>query len=432
MLQVECVRASGGEGDANSLGKEIARLEARLSALECEQAGATLDAARHAELRAVVIDVLADAAERSVMLSHALHAGHDGRFFLADADGQFRLAISGQAQARFIYNRQSDSPTDNHRSGFELRRTQLKFEGHVLDPRLTYKVQGAFSRSSGAFTLLDAEIAWELAEGWSIHVGQFRPKFLREDSTSSTRQLAVERSLVNARFAQNRTQGVELRAFADDRIRWSLAYTEGIASTTGFAGRGRNTPARARTTEFAFMGRAEARLAGTWRQFREFTSWSEEPVGLLIGGSLHWQRDEYGTPGSVTEVIRWSADASAKFGGAGAFIAFVGNHERTKGGGSADQFGLIAQGSTFIVPDLWEGFIRYEWGDTDGMGRDLSFLTVGVNRYFAGHDLKWTTDVGIGISEVAPFWAASGAGVRADTPGQNQQVVVRTQLQLLF
>jgi hypothetical protein len=432
MLHIELARADEVGGNADSLRTEIAQLEARISALENDEARTTLDAARHAELCRVVLDVLADAAERSAMFDHAIHAGHDGRFFVASADGNFRLAIAGQQQIRFIYNRQSEGPEDDHRSGFELRRTQLKFEGHVLDSRLSYKVQGAFNRAGGAFTLLDAEIAWDLAEGWSIRIGQFRPRFLREDSTSSTRQLAVERSLVNSRFAQNRTEGVEMRAYAGERIRWSIAYNDGISSTTGFAGRGANTPALSRTTEFAFMGRAEARLAGNWRQFREFTSWSDEPFGLLIGSSLHWQRDEYGTPDSVTEVIRWSVDASAKFGGAGAFVAFVGNHEGTKGDGSVDQFGLIVQGSAFIVPDAWEAFVRYEWGDADGMGKDLSYITVGVNRYIAKHALKWTTDVGIGLNEVAAFWAAGSAGVRADAPGENGQVVVRTQVQVLF
>ena len=83
--------------------------------------------------------------------------------------------------------------------------------------------------------------------------------------------------------------------------------------------------------------------------------------------------------------------------------------------------------------DDWELFARYEWSDFDSAGvSDLSVVTAGVVRYYKGNMLKWTTDVGVGLNPVAPVFAAPGLGWRADAPGQNGQVVVRSQLQLLF
>jgi hypothetical protein len=58
-------------------------------------------------------------------------------------------------------------------------------------------------------------------------------------------------------------------------------------------------------------------------------------------------------------------------------------------------------------------------------------VTVGVVRYYNGNMLKWTTDVGVGLHPVASEFASTALGWRADAPGENGQVVIRSQLQLL-
>ncbi|HRP63092.1 MAG TPA: hypothetical protein PK400_07365, partial [Phycisphaerales bacterium] len=66
--------------------------------------------------------------------------------------------------------------------------------------------------------------------------------------------------------------------------------------------------------------------------------------------------------------------------------------------------------------------------------KDLAVITVGVNKYFSKHAVKWTTDVGYGINEVDPFWGSRGAGAgwRSDAAGDKGQIVIRSQLQLVF
>ena len=77
-------------------------------------------------------------------------------------------------------------------------------------------------------------------------------------------------------------------------------------------------------------------------------------------------------------------------------------------------FNSKAELEVFLVPDEWEIFARYEYGDDDASATDdLSIVTVGFNRYFDKHALKWTTDVGYSFNEVAPIWSSSGAGWRA-------------------
>ena len=66
-------------------------------------------------------------------------------------------------------------------------------------------------------------------------------------------------------------------------------------------------------------------------------------------------------------------------------------------------------------------------------------MTFGVNRYFSGHSIKWTSDIGWGLNEVTSTWGdgflgggGDIAGWRTDTAGNDGQIVIRTQLQLLF
>ena len=59
-------------------------------------------------------------------------------------------------------------------------------------------------------------------------------------------------------------------------------------------------------------------------------------------------------------------------------------------------------------------------------------ITAGVTRFIHGRNLKWITDVGVGLNPVAPTFASGSADWRADAPGRDGQVVVRSQLQLVW
>ena len=109
--------------------------------------------------------------------------------------------------------------------------------------------------------------------------------------------------------------------------------------------------------------------------------------------------------------------------------------------------GIVLGGGYYFTED-WEVFGRYEWSDQSNLtpalaggarADNLSIFTVGVNKYFSGHNAKWTTDVGIGLQQVNLFGAGTAGasmapvtGFRSDIPDEDGQVVIRTQLQILF
>ena len=88
-----------------------------------------------------------------------------------------------------------------------------------------------------------------------------------------------------------------------------------------------------------------------------------------------------------------------------------------------------------------EIFAKHQEGEIEGFNNDMSALSIGFNYWpIAGsNSVKWTTDVswaGDTIADggdgISPDWVSSGNGWRADTGTADDQMLIRTQLQLLF
>jgi hypothetical protein len=420
---------TNGKDNDQDLRARVAQMEAELSRLKAENGDQWLTEQRAAEIRGIIQDVLADADTRASLLQGGASAGHDGHFFIASADGNFRLNVGGQIQFRHVYNTRDDDGSgsvDENRRGFEVRRAKLVFSGNVIDPSWTYRVQGGFRFDGGGgdFELQDAYLEKEFDNGLKIRGGQFKLPFLREELVSSKYQLAVDRSVVNELYNQDRASGIQV-SYEAEKWRAAGAFSDGFATS--------NTSALTEDTEIALTGRVEVLLVGeSWDQFSDFTSWQDDEFGLLVGGAFHYEKDEYGTAsGPELERFTWTIDGSAEFGGANVYAAVVGNSLDDNVAFDADMFGVVIQGGYFFVPDKWEVFARYEWSDLDiDPLEDISIVTIGVNRYFSGHSAKWTTDIGFSLEPIE--FSEPGIGYLADAPDEDGQVVIRTQFQLLF
>ena len=209
ILSMSGVASAQTEAPPGNLAAEVTRLKDQLeqqqiqidaqSARIAQQRVADdrgwLDQQRADEIKALVQDVLADADMRASLSQNGLTAGFDKHFFIGSADGNFLMQLYMKLQTRFVYNDRDAAPgEDRERWGFEQRRTELYWNGHVISPDLTYKVKIAATRSGGSVSLDDAIIGYRLNDAWKIDVGQFKVPFLREYLISSGRQQAVERS----------------------------------------------------------------------------------------------------------------------------------------------------------------------------------------------------------------------------------------------
>jgi hypothetical protein len=386
------------------------------------------------EIRTLVQDVLADADTRASLLQSGAASGYDGGFFINSADGSFSLKINGQLQVRHVYNHRDNPPGDGdeHRSGFEVRRAKLKFKGHVVDPRWTYKIDGAFNRSGGDLQLEDGWIDYNFENGWSVKMGQFKSPFTREELVSSSSQLAVERSLVNEAFTGNRTQGVML-TYKADQFRIMASYDDGFDNGDFGGGIGNldldatNQGWQNEDVEGSFTARAEYLFVGTWKQFKDFTSKRGSDTGVLGGIAFHYQKDEYGTVTGPEEEI-WAITGDFSWEGNG-FNLFVSGSYADLDVANRSPFGIMVHGGYYLTEDL-EIFGRWEYLDYDEDSLDEpNIITAGVNKYF-NPKIKGTVDIGYATESIVGV--SSSTGWEDDTPGEDGQFVRRSQMQLRF
>ncbi len=417
------------------------------------------------EVRALVGEMLSAAQARSSLLADgAATGGHDKNFFLASADGRFRMVFSGYTQLRYIAALRDDgsAPTgvagnDNEfEGGFQVRRTRLRFAGHVVNPDLTYIVQGEFTDTAagGNFFLRDVNATYQLGDGWFIKGGQYKLPFVREESLEDVRRLAVEGSQATAAFNQGRSQGVELGLKKAD-YRVLMDFSDGFNSlNTDFAtGAGAPNPLE---SDYAFTGRVDWSPKGTIDDFNEFTSLPDSPWVFNLGGAIHVQgsSNTRGAGGQAdTTLLGSTADAMLKGAGWTFYAQFMGvsahrpNTPPQIAAASTDDYGLLLQaGYRFRKSD--EAFVRYDatFYDSDrGFVDDRQdFFTAGWNHYFAGHAAKFTLNA---VVALRPTINAAGttlvpstiSGANTVSTGQGilrstdeGAVAIQAQMQVMF
>lgn len=429
--------------DRAMAGETPGDLDARIAALEAQIAQLRSDSTSWLNVeqtRALMRETISDSETRSSLLQNGGTGGfREGKgFFLSNEDGSFDINIYLYMQTRVVYNDKNSADASSF--GFESTRNVIGATGHAGSPDLTYTFQGAFDRNGGAFVLDDAKAAWSLGSGWDWGWGQGKTPFLREDLLGDTMPLAVDRSYVHALTTINRSQGTWLH-YQGDAIQFWLSFNDGVRpSLVGPNTLNKNTPFTGDGVEWALTSRVEARLAGKWSQFKDWTSWSNDEPGILLGAAVHWQDGEYGTgaPDEV-ETFMWTVDASFEFHPANFSAYVVGMHTSPNMSASPgyDQIGFVVQGGYHVVPDKFELIGRYEWYDFDGAlagisaDGQVSMITAGFNYYF-GHQQgwKWSTDLVYAFDQIPA--SAGYQGLLADAMGDDGQWVIRSQMQIFI
>src|SRR5690606_36705724 len=165
-----------------------------------------------------------------------------------------------------------------------------------------------------------------------------------------------------------RSQGIML-GYESDAFRWDAAFSDGYVFSEGVNGELANTGWQMRDTEYAITSRIDFLVSGdSWSQFKDFTSWNDDPFAAKIGAAVHWQDGEYGdTFDEEAEVLQWTIDGAIEGGGWNLFAAFNGADVDLNPDGANDpeQWGFMVQGGVFLVPDKFELFGRWEWLDLD-------------------------------------------------------------------
>jgi hypothetical protein len=444
--------------DNDELRARLLAAEARLAELEATDSAEWLTEERAEEIRGLVQDVLADADMRASLLGSGITAGYDNGAVLGSSDGNWLLRTNVLIQSRSIYNdKDSGLDDDDDRRGFEVTRAKLILSGHVVSPEWRYMLDVNFGVGGGDSGMFDLSVddpdgtdrtgvgnAWisrDFGNGWYLKSGQMKAPLLREELVDAQYQLAIERSVLNYFFTGGYVDGIDL-GYAGDSFRFDVAFTDG-ARTGG-------TVWQSADTDYAFTVRGEFLLSGNWDQFMDFTSPQGDENGVMIGGAFHYQQGEDDTSKDGADIWVVTGDLSWEFGGGNLFASVVyADIDIDTLPGPADDIegnplGFLVQGGWYLN-ETWELYGRYEWCDFDVSGvEDLSIATIGVNKYFAGHNAKWSLDWGYAFDELDGIlsggldpitmdgYPAQITGWRTDAPDEDGQWVLRTQLQILF
>lgn len=431
-------KLSAVEASNQQLRNEVAQLR---SATETNW----LNERRAEEVKALIKEVLNDADTRASLLEGGMAAGYNGKhFFLASEDGSFLMNFSGMLQFRYIWHHQDGaSPShDDDDTGFQFRRIKLGFDGHIADPKLTYKIVLATTYKEDGYTdagrvyVEDAVIGYDFGNGLGVNFGKFKIPFLHQELVSSSKQLAADRGLVTEYFTLNRAEQVELN-YKADKFKLAVSLNDGANSE--------QTDIGADSVDYALAARAQLLLAGQWNQFDDTTAWSGEETGLMLGAAIFFSEgDSFNsgpTPGSA-DYTAWTVDASFETNGLGLFLAYMGADINPDSGTGVSPWGLLVEGGYQIIPDKLEPFVRWEYLDHDSVSyNELQAITIGLNWYLKKHAAKFTTDVvwvydgDFGSNAFGASPNSSGLGFTHDNTGSadTEDIIVwRAQFQLLF
>ena len=416
-------------------------------------------------------EIAADAASRTSLLQSGSTAGHNQRgFYIGSGDGNYTLYVGGYTQFRYVLSFADDDgegDTEDFGNGFDQTRSRLIFQGNVINPNLSFYVEGAFDGSAdggtlgsdGSFTLLAYWGQYEFDNGVALKFGQFKAPVTRERMVDARHLLAADRSVVDEIFNAGRTQGVAF-TYRNDNIGLIGAIHDGArtantpfhtsagATYTGVAGA---APAAGATlvgeSDIALTARGEFKLAGDWERFEDFTSFrNSEDVAAMIGAAFHWQTHgntaSWGGAGQVSsaeaDILVYTIDASVEGNGWNLYGAFVGATADIDDGEDVDNFGFLVQGGVFLA-DQFELFGRWDvyLPDDDNAGDDdFHTFTVGGNYYFVpeSHAAKFTADLQWFTEEVS-----NSTGVLAPSSttalvpsSDDDQIALRFQMQLAF
>jgi phosphate-selective porin OprO and OprP len=328
-----------------------------------------------------------------------------------NADSTFSMKFGVRIQS--LYQGDLNLESDEYVDGFQIRRSRLKFDGFAYSPRLRYKIELAISnpdtrsgaiRQSGntANIVLDAYVSWNFWRNWSLMFGQKKLPGNRERVISSQALQFVDRSNLNSTYNIDRDAGIHL-AYGTDKLNLVGALTMGegrnmIGDNIG----GHDYTLRADYLPFgAFIDDGDYFGSDLAR---------EETPKLALGVTYDFNNGASRQGGQLGDFLPETRDLSTIFADA---------HFKYKGFSSMAEYANKKSEGSPLVYDA-DGVILDSFETGEGFNWQAGYLfknnleiaarytrvtpepitgrnpntqyTLGLSRYFVGHNLKIQTD----------------------------------------
>lgn len=386
-------------------------------------------------------------------------AGYDRGFYIRPTRDfreqiPFDMKINGRLDMRHI-GLKSDNPNLTSRNDFELERARLRFQGNALAPNLGYELQlrfgtdttGASGGNGGNVQLFDFYFDYEFSKAFIVLIGQTKVAFGRSWLQSSSRLQLADRSMATTFFNPNRSQGIWFRGEPLEHLYYDISVTNGFNGTSltptdfdrnfGYAGTVFWDPLESYSPGFSDLAYHEdlaIRLGTSFKYMNvDFRSSGREAGQFRVNDT--GQRITAAFPGNNGAIAgfqnyAYAADFGAKYRG---FSFFGETYFRWLQGfkGSAVpvnklfDWGYVAQGGYFLIPERFEVFVRGSRVIGAGGAPSADEYAGGLNWFWKGHNLKLTFDATKVNGSPA---VSSSPNFRAGEDG----LLFRTQVQAAF
>lgn len=345
-------------------------------------------------------------AEEASDASPTYRMSYQDGFQLQSSDANYLLRLQGHLQARYTYNFLKDAE-DTHT--FAVQRGELRMEGNVYRPTLTYALEMSLSTrnaatttavctnaactttanaittasNSGIATLNDYFLDWQPIRAIGVRAGQFKVPFLLQELTSPMKQQFVDHALATDTFTLARDVGVNLHgALFDSHLRYAV-----------FAMNGDGANSLNRNKSFMIGTRVDVAILGEYAPTESDVGESDTPQ-LGIGAAYVFNRPNAALQNSTLPAgVRASlatVDAGFKYRGFSANASGLYGH--SYGGTNLTNWGFNGQAGYCILPHRLEIAARVD-GVHFGNGTPSQYeYSGGVNYYVRGHNLKIQTD----------------------------------------
>jgi hypothetical protein len=477
------------DSSSNDMQARLAAAEAKIAELSSQQDADWLTEQRSEEIREIVQDVLADADTRASLQGSGMSAGYDNGFVISSSDGKWKLRVNGLLQNRWVmtHNKTPNTPLNGAalsnaiatgglvagpnggfpfnygnqtNNGFETTRAAINLSGDIagdyyFNMRLDWSpynatnntadqlagagvAAGAVAAATPNTGISDNVLEWAyggirdaMGTGMDIEIGRQKYDVMRGFTVNAEYQQAIERSLYTYFWGtSNITNGIKVK-WANDNFRMNAMYSNAGQDF----GNGANQAYFTNAANWAFSGRAEMLMAGTWDQFNQISSTPGEEMGLLLGvGAAYLDSDEDIYPFSNRSDWQVTGDLSLQMGGWDLMGSIT--YGDSSASTNSNPWGVEVGGGVYLTDDI-QMYGRYQWldpgyGDVYGGSADLNMVTVGANYYLAGNNAKLSVDWSWSFDQVVAL--GSGYGYTNWLPSGNNggEWMLRTQLQLMF
>ncbi|HYF71124.1 MAG TPA: porin [Ohtaekwangia sp.] len=328
------------------------------------------------------------------------------------ADSSF--SVNAGVRFQTLYQITTDLDSDAYEDNLQIRRSRIKLDGFVYNPKLQYKIELALANSdtnvgsvpqSGntSSIVLDAYIKYNFTGNWTLWFGQAKLPGNRERVISSQALQFVDRSNLNSRFNLDRDVGVQLH-YKTNKFNFITALS---------MGEGRNIVVE-NAGGYGYTVRGEYLPFGKFKEKGDYVGADlsrEEDPKLSLGVTYDYNdraSKERGQLGDFLGVQRdletIFADAHFKYRGFSSLIEFV--YKKSPDGPLIKDSennvtaafytgrGFSAQAG-YLFKNNFELAGRYTIVTPEKitLRNENTQYTVGVSKYFVGHNLKVQSDV---------------------------------------